>query len=93
MQLLEKAYQLAPGDAAIMDSMGWGHYLLGNLDKSVEFMRRAYAALPDPEVAAHLGEVLWKQGKHEEARNTWQENLKLNPESPALKAVIKKFLP
>lgn len=93
MQLLEKAYQLAPEDAAIMDSMGWGHYLLGNLDKSVEFMRRAYAALPDAEVAAHLGEVLWKQGKHEEARNTWQENLKLNPESPALKAVIKKFLP
>lgn len=93
MQLLEKAYQLAPEDAAIMDSMGWGYYLTGNMDKSVEFMRRAYAALPDPEVAAHLGEVLWKQGKHEEARNTWQENLKLNPESPALKAVIKKFIP
>ena len=93
MQLLEKAYQLAPEDAAIMDSMGWGYYLTGNMDKSVEFMRRAYAALPDPEVAAHLGEVLWEQGKHEEAKNTWQENLKLNPESPALKAVIKKFLP
>jgi tetratricopeptide (TPR) repeat protein len=93
MELLEKAYQLAPEDAAIMDSMGWGYYLLGNMEKSIEFMRRAYAALPDPEVAAHLGEVLWKQGKHEEARNTWQENLKLNPDSPALKAVIKKFMP
>ena len=93
MQLVEKAYQLAPDDAAIMDSMGWGYYLVGDLDKSLEFMRRAYATLPDPEVAAHLGEVLWKQGKHEEARNVWQENLKLTPESPALKAVIKKFLP
>ena len=93
MKLVEKAYQLDPDDAAIMDSMGWGYYLLGNLDKSVSFMRRAYAAYPDPEVAAHLGEVLWKQGQQEEAKRTWQENLQKNPDSAALKAVIKKFLP
>lgn len=93
MKLIEKAYQLDSDDAAIMDSMGWGYYLLGKLDKSVEFMRRAYAALPDPEVAAHLGEVLWKQGAFKEAQAIWQDNLKLNPDSAALKAVIKKFLP
>ena len=93
MKLVEKAYQLDPDDAAIMDSMGWGYYLLGNLDKSVSFMRRAYAAYPDPEVAAHLGEVLWKQGQQEEAKRTWQENLQKNPENAALKAVMKKFMP
>lgn len=93
MQLVEKAYQLAPDDAAIMDSMGWGYYLTGNLAKSVEFMRRAYAALPDPEVAAHMGEVLWQQGARDEARNIWQDSLKRNPESAVLKAVIKKFVP
>lgn len=93
MQLVEKAYQLAPDDAAIMDSMGWGYYLSGNLAKGVEFMRRAYATYPDPEVAAHLGEVLWQQGAREEAKNIWHENLKKNPDSAALKAVIKKFLP
>lgn len=92
MQLVEKAYQLAPDDAAIMDSLGWGYYLSGNLTKGVEFMRRAYASYPDPEVAAHLGEVLWQQGAHEEAKNIWQENLKKNPDSAALKAVIKKFI-
>ncbi len=93
MKLVEKAYQLDPDDAAIMDSMGWGYYLLGKLDKSEEFMRRAYAAFPDPEVAAHLGEVLWKKGSLKEAQATWQDNLKLNPDNAVLKAVIKKFVP
>jgi tetratricopeptide (TPR) repeat protein len=93
MQLVEKAYQLAPDDAAILDSMGWGHYLLGNLTKSVEYMRRAYAAMPDPEIAAHMGEVLWQQGAREEAKNIWQDSLKKNPDNAVLKAIIKKFLP
>jgi len=91
MQLVEKAYQLDPDDAAIMDSMGWGYYLSGNLTKSIEFMRRAYAIYPDPEIAAHLGEVLWQQGARDEAKNIWQENLKKNPDNATLKAVMKKF--
>lgn len=93
MQLIERAHQLAPEDAAIMDSVGWGYYLLGNMDKSLEFMRRAYAALPDPEIAAHLGEVLWQQNAREEAQNIWQQNLKKNPDNAVLKAVIKKYVP
>lgn len=93
MKLVEKAYQLDPDDAAIMDSMGWGYYLMGNLNKSIEFMRRAYATFPDPEVAAHMGEVLWQQGARDEAKSIWHENLKKNPDNAALKAVIKKFLP
>ena len=93
MRLVEKAYQLAPEEAAIMDSVGWGYYLTNNLAKSVEFLSRAYAVLPDAEIAAHLGEVLWQQGKHEEAKNIWQSNLLKNPDSAALKAVMKKFIP
>lgn len=93
MQLVEKAYQLDPDDAAIMDSMGWGFYLTGNLAKSEEFMRRAYATLPDPEIAAHLGEVLWQRGARDEAKNIWQDNLTKNPDNAVLKAVIKKFIP
>jgi len=93
MQLVEKAYQLQPDDAAIMDSMGWGYYLTGNLAKSEEFMRRAFAILPDQEIAAHLGEVLWQQGARVEARKIWQDTLQKNPDSAVLKAVIKKFIP
>jgi len=93
MQLVEKAYQLAPDDAAIMDSMGWGYYRLGDLPRSLEFMRRAYAALPDHEVAAHLGEVLWQTGAKDEAKKIWQDSLKEHPDSTVLKAVMKRFMP
>jgi tetratricopeptide (TPR) repeat protein len=93
MNLVEKAYQLSPDDAAIMDSMGWGYYRLGDLPKSLEFLRRAYAAYPDPEVAAHLGEVLWQSGARDEAKKVWQDSLQEHPESAPLRAVVKKFVP
>lgn len=93
MKLVEKAYQLAPEDAAIIDSMGWGHYLLGDLDKSLEFLRRAYTANPDPEIAAHLGEVLWKRGDRDGARKVWAEGVKASPDNEVLKAVMKRLLP
>jgi len=93
MQLVEQAYALAPDDAAITDSMGWGYYRLGDLTKSLEFLRRAYAANPDPEIAAHLGEVLWVQGNKDEAKKIWQQALKDYPDNNVLLNVIKKFQP
>ncbi|RFC32034.1 MAG: Flp pilus assembly protein TadD, contains TPR repeat [Candidatus Nitrotoga sp. MKT] len=93
MKLVEKAYQLAPEDAGIIDSMGFGYYRSGNLSKSLEFLRRAYAANPDPEIAAHLGEVLWVQGEKEQAKKMWSDALIANPESTVLQLVIKKFTP
>jgi len=91
MQLVGKAYQLEPNDAGIIDSMGYGYYRLGDLPKSLEFLRRAYAANPDPEIAAHLGEVLWVQGDKDQARKIWDDALKTHPESIPLQVVIKKF--
>ncbi|MBI5890107.1 MAG: tetratricopeptide repeat protein [Nitrosomonadales bacterium] len=93
MKLVEKAYQLAPEDAAIIDSMGWGNYLLGNLEESLGFLRRAYTANPDPEIAAHLGEVLWQRGDKDDARKIWTDSAKANPDNETLKAVMKRFLP
>jgi len=93
MRLVEKAYQLAPDDAAIIDSVGWGYYRLGKLDKSTEFLRRAFATNPDPEIAMHLGEVLWVQGGKDEATKIWQDALKAHPDSEPLRAVIKRFIP
>ena len=91
--LVEKAMQLAPDDEAILDSVGWGYYRTGKLDESVKMLRRAYAGNPDPEVAAHLGEVLWVRGDKDEARKIWQDSLKANPDNTHLQAVIKKFMP
>jgi tetratricopeptide (TPR) repeat protein len=93
MKLVEKAYQIEPDDPAITDSVGWGYYRLGKLDKSAEFLRRAFAANPDPEIAAHLGEVLWAQGNKEEAKKILLESIKANPENDALKIVVKKYIP
>jgi len=91
VKMVEKALQLAPNDIAIMDSVGWGYYLTGKLDESLELLRRAFAGSPDPEIAAHLGEVLWAHGDKEEARKIWQDSLKAHPDDVILQKVIKKF--
>jgi tetratricopeptide (TPR) repeat protein len=93
MGLVEKAYQLAPDDAGIMDSVGWGHFRMGNLSKSLEFLRRAYTADPDPEIAAHLGEVLWVQGDRTQAKKIWGDALKSHPDSTVLQGVVKRLDP
>ncbi len=89
--LLETAVKLAPDDHYMLDSLGWVHYRLGNLAKAAEFLRKAYEIQADPEIAAHLGEVLWKQGLHEEAKKIWASALKDYPENDVLVATTKKF--
>lgn len=91
--LVEQAYRLAPDDAAIIDSMGWGYYRAGQLEKSVEFLRRAYAVNPDPEIAAHLGEVLWVKGEREAAQKIWRDSEQAHPDNTVLRDAIRKFLP
>ena len=93
MQLVEKALQLAPDDAAIMDSVGWGYYRSGKLDESVKMLQRAFAGNANPEIAAHLGEVLWVRGDKEAAKKIWQNSLKENSGNEQLQTVIKKFDP
>ncbi len=93
MRLVQKAYQLEPNDAAITDSVGWGYYRLGKIDKSTEYLRKAFALNTDPEIAAHLGEVLWIQGNKDEAIKIWQNTLKDHPESTVLRELLKKFVP
>jgi tetratricopeptide (TPR) repeat protein len=91
--LVEKALQLAPDDIAIMDSVGWGYYRTGKLDESVQMLRRAFAGNPDPEIASHLGEVLWAHGDKDEAMQLLQASLKAHPGNQQLLVVIKKITP
>jgi predicted negative regulator of RcsB-dependent stress response len=56
-------------------------------------LRRAFAGNPNPEIASHLGEVLWVRGDKEEAKQIWQSSLKTNPDNAQLQAVMKKFAP
>ena len=89
--LVEKALELAPDDIAVMDSVGWAYFRSGKLDESVAMLRKAYAGNPDPEIAAHLGEVLWVRGDKDEAKKVWQDSLKAHPDNALLQAVIKRF--
>jgi len=92
-KLIAKALELSPNDHYIMDSMGWVQYRLGNLDKAFEYLNKAYNLQNDAEIAAHLGEVLWKQGKQDEASKIWADTLKVSPDNDLLIKTVKRFKP
>ena len=92
-ELIEKAHKLAPDDPFIMDSVGWVHFRLGNVEEALKHLQRAYTARPDPEIAAHLGEVLWRAGQHDEAQKIWRAALTENPNHETLIAVMQKYRP
>ena len=76
---LQRAIQLNPDDPAIIDSLGWVNYRLGNYDKAIRLLKKALSQVEDGEIAAHLGEVLWVSGKQQEAMDIWQRALKKSP--------------
>lgn len=90
-QLIEKALTLSPEDAFIMDSMGWLQYRMGKHETAIDYLKRAYALRPDPEIAAHLGEALWAYGKPEEALGVLQAALEEHPEHEGLRDILKRF--
>jgi tetratricopeptide (TPR) repeat protein len=71
--LIQKALEIAPGEPFITDSLGWVEYRIGNREEALRLLRGAYQSRPDPEIAAHLGEVLWVSGQRDEARRIWRE--------------------
>ena len=87
-QLIKKAFELAPEDPFIMDSMGWVEFRLGRLDKAEQLLRKAYELRPDPEIAAHLGEVLWAKGQREDAKALWREATRKDPKNDTLKGTL-----
>jgi len=89
--LIERALALSPGDPAIMDSLGWVYYKLGQYVQSESLLREAHAAFPDPEVAAHLGEVLWAQGREVEAKDVWQDGLNRVSDHPIILEAIDRL--
>jgi tetratricopeptide (TPR) repeat protein len=81
---LRHAYRLKPEDPAIIDSMGWLYFRLGNVNEALEYVRKAYTLLQDEEIGLHLAEILWTAGKHAEAGLIWQQLLQKNPGSEAV---------
>jgi Flp pilus assembly protein TadD len=89
---IEKALKLAPDDPFILDSMGWVHYRLGNHKEGLDYLQRAYTQRPDPEIAAHLGEVLWVKGRSADAEKVWRDSAQEHPDNELLQQTMKRFL-
>lgn len=92
-KLIQTAYELDDEDPAILDSMGWAYYLNGDIDSARDLLAQAWNELQDAEIGAHFGEVLWQQGKHEQALAVWHKSLKDNATLPTLIKTLKKYAP
>jgi tetratricopeptide (TPR) repeat protein len=91
--LIDRALELAPNDPFILDSKGWVLFRQGQAQAALDALNQAYGIRADPEIAAHIGEVLWSLGRRDEARRTWDMALKEHPANEALAATIKRLSP
>jgi tetratricopeptide (TPR) repeat protein len=91
LALIERAHKLSPGDPFILDSMGWAYFRTGKFDDAEAYLRRALAERPDPEIAAHLGEVLWAKGERARAQEIWQSQLQSTPDNPVLLETMRRL--
>ncbi|PID54885.1 MAG: hypothetical protein CR978_01490 [Gammaproteobacteria bacterium] len=89
--LIQRALSIDPDEPAILDSMGWLSYRQGDYTQALAYLKRAYQAFPDPEVAAHLGEVLWMNGDRNAAREVWQKALHENADHPVLRETVQRL--
>nr|WP_235679823.1 MULTISPECIES: tetratricopeptide repeat protein [Cupriavidus] len=90
-KLLERASELGPDDPYIMDSLAWVKYRMGELQPAADLLKNAYAKAPEAEIGAHLGEVLWQLGEREEARKTWTEAAKIEPDNETLVDTLRRY--
>lgn len=89
--LISKALSFAPGEPFIMDSMGWVEFRLGRMGEAERLLRQAYGSRPDPEIAAHLGEVLWAAGQQDEARRIFADAMKRDPDNESVKSTLQRL--
>ena len=92
-EYIQKAAALVPDDPAIMDSLGWVNYRLGELQEALKWLSMAFGKLEDAEIAAHYGEVLWQSNQKDKAREVWKKGQEVNAKHPVLVETLKKFKP
>lgn len=92
-EFIKQALEISPNDYYVLDSMGWVLYRKGRLNEAIEFLNKALAERNDPEIAAHLGEVLWVKGDKKAAQAIWDTALKQTPNDDKLRKVINRLNP
>ncbi|MGV6815797.1 MAG: tetratricopeptide repeat protein [Thiotrichales bacterium] len=91
LDYIQRALAIRPDDAAILDSMGWVKYKMGDLDEALRYLRKAYAQLEDAEIAFHLGEVEWQMGRRDKAEAVVKRALKFSPNDDRLLQLLERF--
>lgn len=89
---LNRALKLSPNNPVVLDSMGWLHFKMGDLEKSLAFLQQASGIVTDPEIAAHLGEVLWHLKDYKKARQIWDQGLALNPNNENILDAMERLM-
>lgn len=91
--LIRRALVITPDNPAVIDSLGWVRFKRGDARGAVKLLDRAYSMARDSEIAAHLGEALWKSGSRKRAKEVWDAALKRDGDSESLRAAIARYIP
>ncbi|HRE30500.1 MAG TPA: tetratricopeptide repeat protein, partial [Candidatus Berkiella sp.] len=89
---LSYAMKIAPNNASVLDSVGWLYYKMGKYPQSLETLKKAAKIMPDAEIAAHLGEVMWKMKDFEGAKQVWNEALEQHPKHENIIDTMKRMM-
>jgi len=90
---IKRAAALVPDDPAILDSLGWVSYRLGEMDEALKWLSKAFGKLEDAEIAAHYGEVLWHANQKDKAREVWKKGQANNADNPVLIETLNRLKP
>jgi tetratricopeptide (TPR) repeat protein len=91
LDLITQALELAPNDPFILDSMGWVRFRMGQVDRAADYLRRAYGLRPEPDIGAHLAEVLWKQGNRDVATDLLRDAYRKDATNATLLDTLKRL--
>jgi tetratricopeptide (TPR) repeat protein len=91
LKMVRQAHELSPADPFIVDSLGWVEYRMGHFDTAASLLAQAYSSRKDTEIAAHLGEALWADGKHDEAARVLRDAHKLDAGNEVLKKTMNRL--
>ncbi len=90
-RLIRRALDLEPDDPAIQDSMGWVYFNLGHAERALPYLEKALEGEENPEIAAHVGEVLLYLGRDEEAIQVFDEYRERFPDDQYLRDTLKRL--
>lgn len=90
--LISRALQAMPDNGPVLDSMGWALHRLRRNEEALPYLQKAHERARDPEIALHLGEVLWALDRRDEAQKTWEDALVAFPDHADLKEIVRKRL-